>query len=343
LKFTFPDNKAIKGGVLKNVSKKDGNFIFEPIDDWDPLSNSINIDNTDYIFTYLNKDGKNKGGNSIILKLFKSERIDPDNIDYGEPDLILKVLRFKKSFIPEFRYKSEIRFLKEIDVLEQCKRSNHQNIVKIFHSGECKILNPYNKIFETYLFYTMENGEKDLKEFIELNHNILTLDEKVDLCLSLANGIKELYDLGFYHRDIKPDNIFIIGQDWKIGDLGLVSERSKENEIDEDNDFIGPRGWISPEVMNKYLCYKKGYSYSYDCNIDHKSDIFQLGKLFWFILQHNVPIGTVKINDFQIKNSRIYPILKTMLNYDKSKRYDNISEIILLLKPIQKQLLKKVI
>ena len=189
----------------------------------------------------------------------------------------------------------------------------------------------------------MENGEKDLKEFIELNHNILTLDEKVDLCLSLANGIKELYDLGFYHRDIKPDNIFIIGQDWKIGDLGLVSERSKENEIDEDNDFIGPRGWISPEVMNKYLCYKKGYSYSYDCNIDHKSDIFQLGKLFWFILQHNVPIGTVKINDFQIKNSRIYPILKTMLNYDKSKRYDNISEIILLLKPIQKQLLKKVI
>ena len=63
MKFTFPDNKAIKGGVLKNVSKKDGNFIFEPIDDWDPLSNSINIDNTDYIFTYLNKDGKNKGGN----------------------------------------------------------------------------------------------------------------------------------------------------------------------------------------------------------------------------------------------------------------------------------------
>ena len=145
--------------------------------------------------------------------------------------------------------------------------------------------------------------------------------------------------LGYYHRDIKPDNIFMIDDQWKIGDLGLISERYKESEIDKDAELIGPRGWLTPESMNKYLCEGKSFKYSHDCIIDHQSDIFQLGKIFWYIFQHNAPIGTVKSKDFNIKSEGIFPILKTMLNHSKKRRYKRIDEIIHLLKPIENRLI----
>lgn len=37
--------------------------------------------------------------------------------------------------------------------------------------------------------------------------------------------------------------------------------------------------------MNKYLTEK--YKLEFDCRIDDRSDVFQLGGLFWFIFNNN--------------------------------------------------------
>jgi serine/threonine protein kinase len=179
--------------------------------------------------------------------------------------------------------------------------------------------------------------------FIEKMHDELSVSEKLNLCRSLSEGLKELCSLGYYHRDIKPDNIFIINDVWKIGDLGLLAERDKEDEIDRIGEGIGPKGWMSPESMNKYLCEGKKFLFIHNCNIDHQSDIFQLGKVFWYIFQYNAPIGTVKEKDFFIKNTRIYAVIKTMLNYSKKKRYKKIDEVIWLFKLIEAKMLKKMV
>jgi serine/threonine protein kinase len=117
---------------------------------------------------------------------------------------------------------------------------------------------------------------------------------------------------------------------------GLVYAKSQ----DEEAEPIGPRGWMSPESMNKYLTEGKGFEHSFPCKIDHQSDIFQLGKVFWYIFQHNAPIGSVKESDFKIRNSKVYSIIKTMLNHSKSKRYKTIDEVIKLLKAEETKLLK---
>jgi len=140
--------------------------------------------------------------------------------------------------------------------------------------------------------------------------------------------------------DLKPDNIFISNDVWKIGDLGLLSERYDSDEIDVVNEQIGPKGWMSPESMNKYLTEGKGFAYNFPCKIDHQSDIFQLGKVFWYIFQHNAPIGSVNESDFKIRQSQIYSVLKTMLNHSKVKRYKNVDEVIKLLKGVEAKLLK---
>lgn len=335
--FTFPKDKVLHYGTLKNYSTKGGKEYFSLIDTLQPATNQIQIDGIDYFFTYLDDKGKNKGSNSIILKLYASQSIDLDDVKYEIPDLVIKILKSKRV---SFETKAEMRFNKEIKALYKCREANFFNVICIFHSGICKIYNSYTEDFDEHLYYTMEYAPFDLKNYIEAKHEELSLDIKLNLCLSIADGLNELESLDYYHRDIKPDNIFMSGDEWKIGDLGLLAERNNPNVIDDEAELIGPRGWMSPESMNKYLTEGKGFVHTFPCKIDHQSDIFQLGKVFWYIFQHNAPIGTVKENDFKIKNSQVYSIIKTMLNHSKAKRYKSIDEVIKLLKVEETKLLK---
>lgn len=340
MNFTFPKDKVLVKGTIRQYLVKNGKESFDLIDIYSPIANLIQIDKTDYYFTYLNSNGYNKGRNSIILKLYETQRIDIDDPVYEDPDLILKIHNEKKNNVLT---KSQQRFQREIKALYKCKKKKFNNIIIIEHSGECKIFDNTNDKFYEYLYYTMEYAQYDLKSFVESNHNKINIDEKVSLCIDLAKGLKELRLLGLYHRDIKPDNIFMNSNgNWKIGDLGLIDDRNDNFQLDKMADNIGPKGWMSPESMNKYLTEGKGFNYKYHCDIDHQSDIFQLGKVFWYIFQHNAPIGTVKENDFLEKRGQIYPIIKTMLNHSKIKRFKDIDEVIKLLKIEENKLLKTV-
>ena len=330
--FSFPEYFSIDYGSLK----KTVNSKFQSIDVNKPIENIVTINNIDYYFIPLSENG-NKGGNSIILKLYESQEFDIEDLNYDVPDRVLKISKHPLKVIPN---KSNQRFQREIEALNQCSENGHQNIITTYENGICKIYDVRKSKYFQYQFYTMEFAEYDLKSYVEKHHKILGIEEKLELCISLSEGLKELNQLGYYHRDLKPDNIFITEKNrWKIGDLGLLENRQMES-IDSVAEFIGPRGWMTPEAMNKHLCENKGFVYNHSCTIDHQSDIFQLGKIFWYIFQHNAPIGTVKESDFLIKNGTLFSIIKTMLNHSKKKRYKNIDEVILLLKPLEKKLLK---
>lgn len=297
-----------------------------------PKDNYIEINSKEYFMGYIDPYFKgNKGGNSIIFALYDAQGYD-ESQDDNMPVSVLKISKNNN------RYRSrkiEVtlrnkRFENEVNALFACKDKNCRNIVDIELSG-----NIYNKKDGKYYpFYIMEYANADLKKFIETND--IPINEKIKLCLRIAQGLKELDDMKYYHRDLKPDNIFIIDGDWKIGDLGLIASRDLDN-LDSCNEFIGPRGWISPEAMNKYLTKDKGFANSYDCSIDHQSDIFQLGKVFWYIIQGNSPIGCVKTIDFHEKNTEIYALIRTMLNHSKKKRYKRIDEVITILTRIIKK------
>lgn len=340
MNFAFPQDKVLQYGTLKEYSEIDNVKTFNLINLNTPKLNQIQIDSTDYFFTYLDASGKNKGGNSIILKLYEAQNINADDPVYEEPDLILKIHKYKKQRFPD---KSQKRFEREVQALYKCKEKKFENVILIEHSGDCKIYNCETKEYDTYLYYTMEFAPYDLKSFMEKNHKNLTVEKKINLCIELAKGLKELMVLKLYHRDIKPDNIFMnsLGN-WKIGDLGLVDDRNSNFQLDKIAEPIGPRGWMSPESMNKYLTEKKGYFFNFPCEIDHQSDIFQLGKVYWYIFQHNAPIGCIKEKDFLLKVGRVYPIIKTMLNHSKRKRYKDIDDVIKLLRIEEDKLLKVV-
>ena len=90
--FTFPEDKTIFRGNIHNYQSQNEKTHFNELDITNPLANTVTIDNIEYYFKYLNDNPKSKGGNSIILELFVSQNIDVDEIEYGKPDFILKIL-----------------------------------------------------------------------------------------------------------------------------------------------------------------------------------------------------------------------------------------------------------
>ncbi len=270
----------------------------------DKLKNYITYDNIDFRISPLDDNFKrSKGGNSNVFVIK-----DPNDV---YPDRIIKFCKSPIDSKREFDVKRLKRFKREITALELAK--DKKNIIEYFFADEWSI----NR--KTYKYYVMEKGEIDLKEYI-LNSKI-NIQDKVLFCKQIVNSLSELHDLKIYHRDIKPDNIFFVDEkNWKIGDLGLISYRNEDEILDYPNEMIGPRGWLSPEAMNKFLTFEMDTEFKFDCLIDDKSDVFQLGKLFWFIFQCNVPIGQLKKEDFYIKDNEIYDLLLLMLYHSKESR-----------------------
>ncbi len=274
-----------------------GNKVF--LDVGLPLKNYIQVDGIDYSLSKL------PSGKAEFSNVFKAVPISDDT----EDDIVIKFCKQEES------RKLFKRFNREIDAIQKANEANCKHIIDILYVGREKISGFWFK------YYSMECADEDLCSFLDSNE--LGIGQKLLICKEISTSIKELHSLDIYHRDIKPDNFFMFGNKFKIADLGLMSRRDEDKSIDGFREGIGPKGFMTPEATN----YKYALLNNALCDvarvIDDKSDIFQLGKLFWYILQGDVPTGQVERDDFKIDNDRVFSeCLLPMLQYDKSRRPD---------------------
>ncbi len=258
-------------------------------------TNWIKHDHITYIISELNIK---KGSHSFTF-----------SVKNDENEMIIKFCKYYK---PNDK-KLIRRFSNEITALKKAKEKHIHYIIEIIDDGELEI-DGYK-----FKFYFMEKAQSDLTT--NLYHEEYDMQGKVQLCIEIMKGISKLNEIGIYHRDIKPDNILFVDGKWKIGDLGLCEAKSLFENIDKYGEKIGPIGFLSPEAVNK-LFTEKYTQGKFDCIIDEKSDIFQLGKVLWFIFQGNVPFGQLKEDDSRFSDSDIYEVIEKMLQYEKQRRAD---------------------
>ncbi len=101
--------------------------------------------------------------------------------------------------------------------------------------------------------------------------------------LQIARGISAAHKRGVVHRDLKPDNVFIVADGHvKILDFGLAkrtgpapdgesSAAAWGSELTEPGTVMGTAGYMSPEQVRGYV-------------VDHRSDIFAFGTIFYELL-----------------------------------------------------------
>jgi serine/threonine protein kinase len=272
----------------------------------DDNENFIQIEGEDFLLVNLHDDFDHAKGSSANLFILN----DPS----GETED--RVIKICKSALEKGKNKRVRRFEREIKAFRLAKRNNLRNVIEFHKAGEVYI----DGIGSTFLYIIMEKADEDLASYLERKRFDFTPGQKLTFCVGILNGIKQLHNIGIYHRDIKHDNILVVNGEFKIGDLGLIDFQNRDFLIDKPNEKIGPFGWLSPEATNKMLTDKKDLIYQFDCDINNDSDVFQLGKLFWYVFQGNLPIGQILLEDYLINEDDIFKVIFAMLQYKKSRR-----------------------
>lgn len=214
---------------------------------------------------------------------------------YNRP-FILK--RAKK----ELTNKELARFKREFDVMQD-------------------LSSPY--IIEVYTYnpdkneYIMEYMDYTLDDYISKYNSTLTLDQRKGIAQQILRAFNYIHSKGQLHRDISPKNILIKKYDdvvvAKISDFGLVKiPDSTFTTVNTEYKGYFNDPSLVVEGFNTY-------------NILHET--YALTRVIYYVL-------TGKTNTDKITNQNLKHFVETGLNVDKSKRFQNVSEMAAMLKKI---------
>jgi serine/threonine protein kinase len=132
-------------------------------------------------------------------------------------------------------FENEVKFL---------ENSDHQNITKLYHSNDhANILNSNLQKIPVYAIELelAENG--DLFDTIQKTGNFSEKDARFYFH-QLVNGIEYIHDKGYWHRDIKTENLLLDSEfNLKIADFGF----STNSECCEES--VGTLAYMPPEVL----------------------------------------------------------------------------------------------
>jgi eukaryotic-like serine/threonine-protein kinase len=221
-------------------------------------------------------------------------------------------------------------------------RCTHENIVTIFEVGEHDGL--------PYLVLEYLDG-KTVSQLLEAG---LSRRQFVELMVPVVRALERAHADGIVHRDLKPSNIFVTDRGQvKVLDFGIarlvdgdeetvvratmemnaVEDRTERSlQFDGSDSLIGTLPYMSPEQLGAG-------------EIDHQSDLWAVGIMFWrvftgvhpagtmmpFELQERVrslePFPSIGVRDPSIP-SELVAIIDRCLAKTKADRYPNASALL---------------
>ena len=165
----------------------------------------------------------------------------------------VKVISGQLDTNPEHRE----RFFREARAAAQL---SHRNIITIYDLGE--------QDGAPYLAMEYLEG-RDLDQRLH-DPEGMSLTRKLELALSICEGLAHAHACGLIHRDIKPANVFVTDDGGvKILDFGLA--RLITSELTRSNTMVGTVNYMAPEQLRGERA-------------DHRADIFSFGVLLYELL-----------------------------------------------------------
>jgi eukaryotic-like serine/threonine-protein kinase len=146
------------------------------------------------------------------------------------------------------------RFVREIAITAPLV---HPNILPLYESGEAA----------GFLYYAMPYVDgATLGQRLE-REGQLSLDNVVEIARHVAAALDYAHARGVIHRDIKPDNILLLGEHVFVADFGLAKAISSaaSTPLTDTGFVVGTAPYMSPEQCTPGRA------------IDCRSDIYSLG------------------------------------------------------------------
>jgi eukaryotic-like serine/threonine-protein kinase len=179
-------------------------------------------------------------------------------------DLALKLLRDSYHDVPLAR----VRFEREAEIISRLK---HANTVHLYDRGTTRD----GRLFivtELLIGRTLST---------ELERATLPVGRALSILQQIAGSLAEAHALEIVHRDMKPDNVFLLGNrsaDFvKVLDFG-IAKRLGGSRHTMDGMLVGTPLYMSPEQAGANT-------------VDQRSDIYSVGAILYHMLSGRAPFG----------------------------------------------------
>jgi eukaryotic-like serine/threonine-protein kinase len=204
------------------------------------------------------------------------------------------------------------RFLQEYELIAEI---DHPNIVKIYDLG---VGDDHAHIVMEYL------GGGDLKHRIKSG---IAERQAVSYLTQIAGALAKVHEVGILHRDLKPGNIMLRTDDTiALIDFGLAKRMRLRLEITDEGEIFGTPYYMSPEQ-------------GHGNGVDHRSDIYSLGIIFYEMLTGRKPFrgesamgiiyqhAKAPVPLLSPRLSRYQALLNMMLAKDPDDRLQSADEV----------------
>ncbi|MFA4829178.1 MAG: protein kinase [Thermodesulfovibrionales bacterium] len=130
--------------------------------------------------------------------------------------------------------------------------------------------------------------------------------------IQMVDCVNELHAKGLQHRDIKPQNFLQDGNTIMVSDLGLSKEIGAGTTCTMSHEFWGTQGYLPPEFVSA------GFK-----NAEASSDIFMLGKSFYYLLTERDPLY---ITDADI-HPAVFHLIEKCCAVEKQRRFQSLADL----------------
>ena len=184
--------------------------------------------------------------------------------------------RFAIKQLKDHKIKDKVeRFRREIDAMRDLATKGIEGILPIVESNreELWYVMPVAQSVKTKI---EDLSKKQQTAFPASTYQDTILDG-IDGFIQLAETLEQIHALGYVHRDIKPDNIYIYDGRWSLGDFGIVDlPDGVAKSLTKKHDHLGAWNTIAPEVLRDAR------------SSTAKADVHSLAKTMWMWLSLNL-------------------------------------------------------
>ena len=213
----------------------------------------------------------------------------------------LKILPMESASTPSFTE----RFNREAKALAKL---NHPGIVTFYDFGQTS----------EYYYFIMEYVDgMNLRQLIQAK--TLEPRQALELVTQICTALQFAHDEGVVHRDIKPENILLNKKGQvKIADFGLAKllGAAPDTALTMSQAAMGTFNYMAPEQRENAQ------------KVDHRTDIYSLGVVFYEMLTGEVPMGRFEPPSKKVQvDVRLDEVVLHALEREPARRYQHVSEI----------------